>query len=774
MAESEHASESGEPGRTPVRSGRAPAPRWAVGALALTLALVAVTWPLLDPGSVLITDDGFVSDITMAGMPFRAFLQRALAGSTSLFWCPGIYCGFPLHAAPEAGFFYPPNWVLTFVGDATAAVDLGLFLHLLLAGAGVLFLLREERLSAAPAVFGALSFAAGGFLLAHLKHVAMVATAAWMPWMFAGLLRIARGGGREGSGFLLAGLAVAAMGLAGHPQVAYIGMVAGTVFYLSFVMIPGADQEVRARSRAHASPGVPFMSRRALRGVLLLVLAFVLGTAVAAVQHVPASLLARSSVRAELRGTDFAEQIPLEPRNLTTWFHARAVGMAGDGSYRGRGLHWEDYSYQGFAAVPLALIGLVAHRRRRIARAWAVVFGVTFLLALGRRAGLYSLAVAFLPGLAWFRFPARFLVVSELAVSVLAAHGLAWLLPKLVHGRTGRVVTAVPVAIILLLVLDLAWAQRPLNGWAPRAEWLDPPATVGDVPAGSRYVSLGSREAHVFAYEKARGWADVTPLVVQRRFLQPSLNLMFGVRAADGYANPVPGPTALVWGDHYVPGLLQRSVRVENGQAVLAPSFFTLARLAEVRTLFSLWPISDPRLEEVAVRPPVFTYSLPEPMPHAWFVPHARFAGSAGEALAHLEAEDIDPTRETVLLGVPAVENNAKEPNTAWVLSRVGLIRRSAAELVVAVDTPVSGYIRVAESFDPGWQARVDGEPAPVYQADLGFQAVPVPAGRHDVRLRYRPRGFVPGLVASAVGVLGFVIVGLFLRRKVAPAGAGA
>lgn len=55
---------------------------------------------------------------------------------------------------------------------------------------------------------------------------------------------------------------------------------------------------------------------------------------------------------------------------------------------------------------------------------------------------------------------------------------------------------------------------------------------------------------------------------------------------------------------------------------------------------------------------------------------------------------------------------------------------------------------------DDGFSAYIDDEPTKIYEANLGFSAVVVPAGCHDISFRYYPPGLGLGLLLSAIGLL--------------------
>ncbi|MCL4509255.1 MAG: YfhO family protein [Chloroflexi bacterium] len=75
---------------------------------------------------------------------------------------------------------------------------------------------------------------------------------------------------------------------------------------------------------------------------------------------------------------------------------------------------------------------------------------------------------------------------------------------------------------------------------------------------------------------------------------------------------------------------------------------------------------------------------------------------------------------------------------------------------VITAQTSCSGpsYLLLRQSWYPGWKATVDGHRVPIYRADLALQAVPVPAGRHTVRVWYAPASVWLGAIASVIATI--------------------
>ena len=81
--------------------------------------------------------------------------------------------------------------------------------------------------------------------------------------------------------------------------------------------------------------------------------------------------------------------------------------------------------------------------------------------------------------------------------------------------------------------------------------------------------------------------------------------------------------------------------------------------------------------------------------------------------------------------------------------------------MAVHVDAQGSGYLVVADALRSGWQATVDGRPTDLVAADGALAAVAVPAGAHEVALRYVAPGLRTG-IALTLGAAGLAVV-LFL-----------
>jgi uncharacterized membrane protein YfhO len=84
----------------------------------------------------------------------------------------------------------------------------------------------------------------------------------------------------------------------------------------------------------------------------------------------------------------------------------------------------------------------------------------------------------------------------------------------------------------------------------------------------------------------------------------------------------------------------------------------------------------------------------------------------------------------------------------------------------VATSAGFPGWLVLADTYFPGWEATVDGEPVEILPAYLLFRAVPLPAGEHRVVFTYRPGPLRLGFLLSSLGLAGTLAAAGWDRRR--------
>ncbi|HEY3107708.1 MAG TPA: YfhO family protein, partial [Chloroflexota bacterium] len=80
--------------------------------------------------------------------------------------------------------------------------------------------------------------------------------------------------------------------------------------------------------------------------------------------------------------------------------------------------------------------------------------------------------------------------------------------------------------------------------------------------------------------------------------------------------------------------------------------------------------------------------------------------------------------------------------------------REDGERVRVRVRAARPAFLVLADTFYPGWTARVDGVERPIRRADYLFRAVAVPAGEHVVDFSFEPLSFRVGALVSALTML--------------------
>jgi hypothetical protein len=707
---------------------------------------------------ILITDDIFASDLMNENFPYRFSLGEALRSGHWPLWAREIYGGFPLLARSEAGVCYPINIVLFGLFSPYVALNLTLLLIVVTAGVGMYFYVREIGASHLASTLGGVAFGFCGYLISHLKHLSMANGACWLP---VGLLLLERAIKRNSYRSLLwFGLVFGLQHLAGNAQTAYY---AGVLYLLYFALRlfnklkesePASKKSVALRAVRNA-----FGSGLAWSFMGTLVLA----TLLAAIQLVPTYELVSLTQRAGGVTFEYASNYAYDVADFWTFFYPLSNGDIGNLTYTGKGVFWEDYGYVGVVTILLAIYATLRCWKMWHVRFFSICAVVSYVFVLGPATPLYKIVFDYVPGISYFRFPTRLLLVTDFSLVALAALGLTKIAGQLAGhvARGSRRALVLQATLLGATVCDLLYFQLRQNPIVDADLWMETPKTVEILkqdPSLFRMYCLGGNRAHRRMFERARGWqGSLQPFVDQREFIQPSSNVLYGIASPNGYANLIPNYLVDVWGDQNRAGIITQSASIQGDVFHPAPLFWKLMRMYNVKYLTSFWLFApSPNLQALGTYGGAYLYRNDDLLPRAYLVGDAIPVAEGDAALGVLRSDGFDPEEAVLLDAMPPSFQGRNS-----IRGSVEFLRYSTNEAEMKVQTPQSAILVFSDSYYPGWVADVDGRETPIYRANITQRAVVVPSGEHHVRFRFEPKTVVVGFWISISSLALFV--GLFL-----------
>lgn len=739
----------------------------------------------------------FERDVALLWYGQAESFVRAIAGGALPLWDPLTGFGLPMLANPNSQVLYPFTWLNLLLRPWTYYALL-VVVHGAIAGAGLYLFLRRATLAPAAALTGAAVFVLSGPFLSLGNAWNHLVGAAYLPWALLGAERAAASGRMRDA--LAWAAALAAPVLAGSPETLLMALLASTAWAVA-TGTRGARAAALAcglallLSCAQWLPTMDLVRRSARWG---------LAEAARTTWSVHPLRLAEAAL--PLRLVDF----PLAPPLLASLLEGRApwlssiyvgipaLALAVAGLVAGE--RRRSWVFASLLALAL-LVALGPHtpvlgaatalapplRSLRFPEKAMILAAlcVSVLAAQGveavrrgdRRSRVAALVVLG-PGVAtlvagalavwagdvrarWSAFlvppPDAGLeqVLAPALSRLLPAAGLAGLAVALALGARARP-RAVAAGLALLAAVDLGWAHADLHPLAPRALFTARPVVLDLVRPGDSarayvedYATLTREDArrrpeHAAAFRLHRappGWPRLPALVL-------------GVQA---YLNP---PTGGRWGvlGSYDPDVvdlqplplvrLRRALRETEDPEV----FLKLLRLGGVETALALQPSvawrALVRVAEVesAFSQPIQVFRVPGALGRAFVVGGARIA--SGDPVAEVLRPDFDPMREVVLESGQARAATAPSPG------RARIVAASADRVRVEAVSARGGWLVLADAYDPGWRATVDGRAAQVLRANAAFRAVALPAGQHVVELVYRPPAVFAGLAVTGLALL--------------------
>jgi hypothetical protein len=652
---------------------------------------------------------------------FRYVAATYLAGHFPL-WNPFESCGLPLHGSSYGMALYPPVVLANLLLPAVTALKVLFSLHVAALVFWTLLYLRRAGIRLAGGAVAAVQATTcifNGAARAGVDQPHMIFSVAWVP-----AILLAWEGAIEGKRWAaaLTALCLALQWLPGYPEISLATA-------LILVVMAALDRR-------------PALFRRlALTAVVIAA-----GALVAAAHIVPVAEMVAESNR--MPGSDAY-------RVSRFFFAVHSISELVDFSLR----------RYGAAGVFCLVVGLFCRLPYR--RPWAAALVLTTFIMNPPLVSLFEVwpFSGLRVGYGWnalFPFFAGCLAAAGVHRLRQAEGGsAAWLAPAIGAAVTaGALATGHPFEAAVAAVCALAvWA--PLRA---RGGWAIPIALVA--LHGASVMSTIGTDQRMKRPPDAIALAARVPVLrdLQQRFdtrlvagpeLRAGLLLPEHLLSAAGYEPSNPPRRVARLASHL--GLQFLAIGTEWPRS----TWYKIADNPGVAStlgigLIAVPPVHDAPLmasgyRQVAQLPDGDVVLYRPAAPRFQLVRHIQPSGDEEESFRLVTAGGFDPTATVILEEHPpfpiAPRTETGAPDALSVVAN--LPER------IEIDATLAGpaMLVIADTYFPGWQARVDGAPAPLMRANYAFRAIPLAGGTHSVELTYAPRSFRVGLLLSLLGL---------------------
>ncbi len=721
----------------------------------------------------------FWEDITELWYPFQTFAAREFSKGVLPFWNPYIFSGMPFLADIEVGFFYPLNRLLSLFVDSNGHVaiwfiQIAIILHFLIAQLAMYSLSRYWKISHIGSIIASVSYAFSLILVCHVIHPMILFHFAWFPFVL--MLFIKGIEQRKIKYSILSAWFLAISMLAGHPQSTLYESIMLGIVLLWYYFFAVKNKELKGRAN--------------IKFIFCGVIPFIISIGIFSIQLLPSRELASLAQRQNIT-YEKATEGSLEMKQIFTSVVPNLFGSIDGKSFKARNFdyhledsayynYWETAYYFGIAALILGFIGLLYRFKTKEGLLFLIVIAFSLLYSFGKNFFLFELFYK-LPLFEYFRMPARMMFYLVLIFSVSAGFGfdVLWSKPKdsitfrkiilsssiplLIAVLTaigvmlgilntpeqfqgavknaGLVALAFIVAVfvlsalinqqilkpgvgggllILIAVLDLFIAGSPFNRGPDNPE---------------KAYAINAETKKLFVAKPPKDLFRVSIRLYKEGIIAMTRNqgMMDNIMTTDGY-NPL---------------VLKRG-------GAPAPRLKTVHELNNVRYAILKDSISnDYRFFEYG---PYF--------PRAWAV-HKVIVMNPNEVFDAMKTREFDYKNEVILEETtPFTLSGVK---TDSIPEKVQCIKYDNNKFEYQVSLKQPSIVFFSEIWYPAWKAYIDGKPTKIYRANYCFRAVAVPAGNHNIEMKYESDTFFAGMYISVITVLLSIItfiICLIAERK--------
>ena len=682
-------------------------------------------------------------------LPWRLLAIEQIKKGQFPFWNPYNLLGTPLLGNLQAAALYPLNFLL-FIFPILDGWTIYIFLQPFLGGLFGYFFGQSLKLSKRASLLTGVAWGFSLIMMNHLEFGIDGHTVLWLPLALGAVNRFLETNAKRWGGLLA--LAVLMTLLGGYPPPAIYNMI----ILLGYVVL---------KTR-------PFFSKKLLGLIFWIIVAFGLSSP----QILPSLELSTKTVRGQTQFGVLSNEPYFYPwENLSMIVAPDIFGHPSTNNFFSR-IYYSDNPSVGIVALIFVLYSVLRIKKFETKYWWFwTIVPMLFMIKTPLGEALRNVKISFFSLVT----PMRMIWVVSFSLSVLAGIGFDWFLLTVIKKRERKfLLTIYPIVIIyeclfcvtfyILLVSEGPHQLISLRNLLLPFLFLSAgSALILSILFFPRTAGLCSFLVIVFsAGELLRQGIKYNPFI-KKNLVYPAVEIFADLKEERALARIVVTHPELIPVNANIPYKLRmldsyasiydsragELIRLANEKFPLReiegyPRIVFQTRyqsplidLFGVKYVFSLDDIRSKQFVLVSQIGKTKLYRNNNAFPPAFLA--TAYDVEKGDLAVANRLLTIDKEKEVVLEKEPKLKIGIGTPSDE---QRVVVKNYQENTLELETYSSKNSLLVLTESYDPGWEATIDGVKTEVLRADYNFRSVALPSGSHQVIFQYRPRSFFLGL----------------------------
>lgn len=374
-------------------------------------------------------------DLTQFTYPNFYFTTQSIYKGNINLWNPYNFLGEPFIGNIQTAMFYPFNILFFNIFPLNFAISFSIIFHIILAGIFMYILCKNLGLNQKASLFSSIIFMFNVHIINMTGHFMILCALTYIPIIFYFFKKALENLSIKFS--FIAGFFLGISWLFGAPQISFYTSFLLGLYFIFYIL----NNKINFKNILNLSK--------------FIAIPLFFSIFVAAIQLFPFIEFSQYSIRNNGVSFDYATVYSMSLPNFLTFFTPNFFGNGQEMFYWLKGSTFTEMSpYLGILSLFLIIFAIIFKRNEKHIKFFIFMLIFSLILSLGKNTPFYYI-LYLLPFFNSLRVPSRFLIVFVFSASIIAGYGFQFLSQKITKNNKETIKKIMKKSVIIIFIIFL-------------------------------------------------------------------------------------------------------------------------------------------------------------------------------------------------------------------------------------------------------------------------------------------------------------------------------